>query len=81
MPKSGRIVTNKNVPIRNLIAVNWRGDQKSMAIFCGINVEPQITEASKSIKAPFKLSGHVFNKIFTQNPSEQVFVFHYTFQS
>ena len=52
-----------------------------MAIFCGINVEPQITEAIKSIKAPFKLWGYVFNKVFTKNPSEQVFVFHYTFQS
>ena len=52
-----------------------------MAIFCGIKVEPQINEAIKSIKAPFKLSGYVFNKVFTQHPSEQVFVFHYTFQS
>ena len=56
------ILTNNNKiipPIKNLNDVNCKGDQKSIAIFCGTKVEPQTNEAVNNKTDPLILDSDI----------------------
>ena len=46
-------------PIKNLNDVNCKGDQKSIAIFCGTKVEPQTNEAINNKIDPLILDSDI----------------------
>ena len=46
-------------PIKNLNDVNCKGDQKSIAIFCGTKVEPQTNEAVNNKTDPLILDSDI----------------------